>query len=623
MGLFTNRCVNPECDNRVRKGAQFCPKCGTGAPKGVARCGACGAEVRTSSKFCWKCGCDLGATAKPLIAGDRWSRRPEEFAVRVDDQDVKGWLTKPLIVEHGTRAMLFQAGRLCGEIGEGRHNVGGLLKQLNHFMIDQAISVVVMDAGDVSLDLENAGLWTADHFEVGCVNRVILRVRDPDAMFVNLFKGNNHVGLDDLETQLAGEVQMLLGGIVVSRSAEDLFTRLEFRDEIEAALRENIAGTLGRLGLELVQLRFINFAGAAYEELRAKQGQLQVEQAEAGLTDERAKLTARLRETMTRDKMDQFKNEQDLADFIRQAEHELGLKEVLRADELARLTERFQFDRNRDGALRRIEIEGITDTARREKAWQELLADERQRDQRQRGELARRQEQAKGDVEVHRLQVEVKRLDHAEEMRQQEEKLAFAGRAAKQGLEMLKGVKEIEAEEADREQRREAERLKARGQATVEALLSIVDGPAADRIVAMERLRAQKGMSPDQILALAAEASPEAARALARKYEADGQLAADRAALLERQLADQRQMSDGHADRMERLMQTALGQMGAVAATRARPEDGRPTVVVPSGGLGSPVVVSSQAAAPAAACRHCHAAMEQAGDFCPQCGKKQ
>jgi hypothetical protein len=620
MGFFTDRCINPACGHRVRKGSQFCPKCGEASPKGLTQCGSCRAEVRTSSKFCWRCGADLAKVAKPLVFGDRWARRCEDFAVRIDDQDVKGWLTKPLIIEHGTRALLFQAGKYKGELGEGRHDMGGFLKRLNHFLIDLAASVVLVDAGDVTVDLENGGLWSADRFELGAVSRLVFRIRDPDSMFVNLFKSRGRIGLGDLESQLADEVQMLLVGIVAAENAEGLFTSTAAREGIETGLRETIGKTLDRMGLELVQVRFISFVGPHYEELRAKRGELRREEGEADIAIERTRLSQRLREAMTQERMDAFKTDKDFEDFVRQTEHEMGLKGVIRDDEMQRLRERFAFERNRESLLRRIEIEGIVIDERRDQAWKELLADEKLRDERFRGDLERQLAAARTEAEKRNIEREMQRLDHIEKMRQDEQEHLQDMREARDGLDLLERTKNIEQDEADRQQKREAETLAARSKATVEALLSIAEGPAGDRIVQLEALRRRQNMSPEQILALAAEASPAAAQALAARYQADGQLSAERIDQLEKHLVEQRQMSESYADRIERLTQFALSQMGDVAGTRARPVDPRQTVVVPGGGLGSPVVVTSPSAG---ACRHCHGPLEQGGGFCPKCGKKQ
>ena len=604
MGLFSNPCVNPECDARVRKGSQFCPKCGTSAPRSLGACGACGTEVAGTSKFCWKCGSNLADVAKPIVLGEKWIRRPGDLAVRFDDQDIKGTLTKPLIVEHGTRAIVFQAGKYKGEIREGRYDVGGFLKQLNNFMIDLSASVVLVDAADVTIDLENAGLWTADKMEVATAERLVLRIAEPEAMFVNLFKGRNQISVDEIECQLADEVQMLLSGIVAQHKAEQLSTDINVRNEIETQLRQTLAETLERLGLDLAQVRFVSFSGETYDQLRAKQGEVE-------MASHRAQLSQRLRETLTTDKMDSIKSEKDLEGFIRQQEQELGLKGVIRDDEMQRLTSRFAFERSHEDVLRRIEIEEITDTAQREKAWKDLLADEQQRDERHRNDLERRLKDTQSEADRRKIQLEVERLEHEQDMREQEE-----------NMRLLKQVKDMEYEEALREQELEAQKLRDRSEATAEALLSIMDGPAADRIVDLEKLRAKEKMTPEQILAMAAQASPEAAQALAAKYQAEGSLSEERVTQLENHMEQQRKQAEASADRMERVMHTAMQQMGHVAGVRAQPPAPGQTVIAP--GMGTPVVVPSAAAQPpAGACKHCNAALEPGGAFCPQCGKGQ
>lgn len=586
MGLFTNKCANQECGSRVRKGSQFCPMCGTAAPKSLVVCGACGAEVSGVSKYCSSCGRDLAEVAKPPVLKRRWSRQPDDVAVRIENQDVKGHLSKPLVIEDGTKALLSQKGVFKGEIGPGRYDMGGFLSRLNHFMVDQATNVVLVEDGDIVLDIENGGLWTADEVEVGTVERIVLRVRDPRAMCVNLFKGRNRVTLADLEESLAGEVQMLLSGIVAEQESETLFTDVEARNTIEARLRETLGATLQRLGLELVQLRFIRFWGEAYDALRRERADLRQEERQAEIAIQRTRLQQRLRENLTQDRMDAFKNEEDLEDFVRQTEHELGLKQVIRDDEMERLKQRFQFERDREGLLRRIEIEGIANEERREQARKDLLAEEQRHDVQHEGELRREREEAVA------------------------------------GMKILGQIKDMEHQEAVREQELEAKTLEDRSKATAEALLTILDGPEADRLAELEKFRARKDMSPDQILALAAEASPEAARAMAQKYQTEGRLSEERVQELERRLAEQREMAKDHAEQMERLSRSAMEQMSGVATSRARPVDPKQTVVA-GGGMGRPTVINTGGEESGGRCRHCGASVPSEAKFCPQCGKKQ
>ena len=563
MGIFSDRCENSECRARVKKGAEFCSRCGMAAPQGMTRCGSCGSEVARTSQFCWRCGSDLGETATPILADDRWVRHAGDFAARFDNQDIKGWLTKPLVIEHGTKAMLFQGGKFKGELRDGSYDMGGFLKTLNHFMIDQDTSVVLIEAGDVTIDLESDDLWTKEKFQVGLTQRLVLRIADPDAMYVNIFKGSSRLTLESLRAELADEIQMLLSGIVAGLEAQRLFSDLAVRDEIEKALRESLAFTLGRLGLELIHLRFISFTGEMYEQLCSESGEVQ-------LAVERASLEARLRETMTKDKMDSFKSEADFKEFATQTAHEMGMKDVIRDGELQRLREKLEAE----ALLHKLDSDGLTQEHNREQ----------------------------------------KKKDADTELDINQDKAAA-------GMDNLERMVEIQDNRKTLKQQQEAQQLEDRGKATAEALISILDGPTGERIAKLEEARIQKELSPEQILAMVARDNPEAARALAKKYEADGLASAELVGQMQSQLASQEKTAEAHADRLERMGQVAMEQMGHVAGVRARPAD-VPQTVVTGGSAVTPVVVNPDRAGQAM-CKFCKSQLELGGDFCPSCGKKQ
>ena len=620
MGIFTNKCGNPECRRRVRKGSKFCPKCGSKSLSGLTHCGRCQAEVSTASKFCWRCGVEMSTVEPAALTSDRWARMPADFAVRFDNANVHGALVKPLVIEHGTRAMFFQNGRYRGELEEGRYDVGGFLDRIQTFLIDQRASVVILDAGDISIDLENGGLWTRDPYEIGTTERLVLRTADPEAFFVNFFKGRNRVSIHDLEVELAGEVQMLLSGIIAGHRAADLFSTLGTREEIERALRGALSVTLSRFGLELVQLRFVDFVGEAFEKLRRQQSALSQESVEVDQTTERAELQQRLRQVLTQEKMNEFKAPADLEEFIRQTEHEMRLHRqargleyaeahVIGTNEIKQLKDRFAFDRNRESVLRRIEIQGIEDDVRREREWEDLLSEERQADEAQQRRLERDLHQTANLAEQEKIRLELRRLESAEDQREAQEGLGLLRQTA--DLDYLRDTREVEVE---------GNRLAERNKATVTSLLSILGDPnvASQRITELETLRLQQGMTPEQLLAVVAAASPAAAQAMAAKYQADG-LASDRVLeQLRRQIAEQRGMAERDADRMERVLRTSLREMGDVAETRARAVDPRQTVVVPA--MSAPVVVTPQEVS-VIVCVACSGSLSPGDEYCPNCGK--
>ncbi len=533
MGLFTVRCSDSDCGQRIGKGAGFCPRCGRPAPSARAWCGGCEAEVRADAAYCWQCGAELAKSRRAFIFEGRWARRPEDVAARLEDQDVAGRFSKPLLIEPGTRALLFQQGRCKGELGPGRHELRGIRSMLPLLDLTGRTTVVLVDAGDVVADLENDGLWTADALEVGTRLRVVMRITGIEALYTGLFKGRSKVTVDCIERELAADVHSAIQAEIGQLALDELLRGEEAPRRIEAAVKSALEPTLSRLGLELVQLRYRGLAGPAWERLQSQRRDLAAEAAEADLTEQRSRLQQRLRQTLTQEKLDAFQGEHELEAFIRQAEHELGLKGIVRDDEMKRLTERFRIERQRQALLDRLEIEGIEHAERREQAWKELMAREQRRDEQHQRELARRQAEAQ--------------QDEAE---------------AQAGIERLRQVKQIEREEDEARIEQEARLLDIRSRATAEALLSILDGPPAQRIAELEKLRIQQNFTAEQMFALAAQASPDTARALADTYDAAGKLTPEQRRRLETGLpASPTAFTDPEKQRLHRVMQMARKQM--------------------------------------------------------------
>ena len=210
MGIFSNRCANPECNARVSRAAKFCNKCGEAASTADTNCGRCGAVVGAQSKYCWKCGCSLKEQQKSALFGNRWVRGEDDFAVRVDECDVKGFLSKGLIVEHGTRGMVFQQGRFCGYVDPGSYDVNGFLKKVNNFNQTSPTSVVLVDTGDIELHLEAIKLYSLEQMEVDASFKALVRLDDPEKMFISAFKGRNNLSIGYLSGSLTNELRAAL-----------------------------------------------------------------------------------------------------------------------------------------------------------------------------------------------------------------------------------------------------------------------------------------------------------------------------------------------------------------------------------------------------------------------------
>ena len=73
--------------------------------------------MKTTAKFCGHCGTPtpLGDAAEgrnPVDTLNRWRRTEGQFAQRVEASDLRGMLSRGLVVEPGTQALIFQGGAL-------------------------------------------------------------------------------------------------------------------------------------------------------------------------------------------------------------------------------------------------------------------------------------------------------------------------------------------------------------------------------------------------------------------------------------------------------------------------------------------------------------------------------
>ncbi|MHC4198379.1 MAG: SPFH domain-containing protein [Planctomycetota bacterium] len=517
MGLFFNTCDN--CRRWIPRSATFCRYCGGPNDTGWVKCWSCGAQISPASKHCHKCGVDQKDQRAVELTDGRWPRQDEDIALKVETSDLRGFIKKELDIEQGTEAALFQHGRLVGVVGPGRYTADSIFKRITP-LAKVPTTILLYDASDREITVETDGLRTSDGAGVSATYKVTLRLTDAANFFENLFKGRRSLKLPALAERISDELRAALKGAVVGKTLAEVFEAPDFRASTEQALRKATEPVLARYGMSLAQLAFIDFFSPDYEVLADKKGELAQAIRQGDIDLEKLKITQRLRRTMSREKMETFSSEQEFADFVRQTEHELGMKDVIRADEIAKLKAGFGRKLEKDALLHEIEVRKVRHDA-----------------------------------------------DIDEAMKAQD---------------LSRRARELARED-------ERERLAIRSQATAEALLSITDGPAADRLARLAELERKEKLSPEQLLAIAAAASPEAAAAYAREKGLKGH---------EEVLKRQEELHSKYTDRMERIMRTAMEQMGLVTASAARAAPGAP------------------------ACPKCSGIIAPGAVFCWQCGKK-
>jgi formylglycine-generating enzyme required for sulfatase activity len=140
------------------------------------------------------------------------------------------------------------------------------------------------------------------------------------------------------------------------------------------------AKSLGRGELALGEVPFIAASTPAPHPIQKPEvGMFPAEQNAADL-EQRAALNERIRETLNRDRMGQFASSKDLEEFIRQTEHELGMKEVVRQSEMDELKRSFDLKQQdlqiaRSHLLETLELEHRLAVLRNQQSLTEMQLD--------------------------------------------------------------------------------------------------------------------------------------------------------------------------------------------------------------------------------------------------------
>jgi hypothetical protein len=501
----------PRCGNRVKKAARFCGKCGSGSPGGWWKCPACAKWVGNESHFCWNCNTPLYPDTRAGIAGGRWQRPGGVFAERFEIGDIKLMLKDGLIIEEGTVALLLDGGALKDVLSPGRYNPESMARKINHWGNPPPRTVVLVDNGDVVLPLRVEALRTAEDIPVELYTEVAFHFVEKKAsdFLANVFKGNQRLTFQEIETLLTGEIRYTIENNANTSTIEDLVKDPQRRLQIEDALAHTMKDVLPRYGLELVRVAAAEFTGKEYEELRMKSGDIEVKRRQI-------ELDQRLRELLSSEKMDQFKTEAELNEYIAQLSQERDPSTQHRTQELAllRLVHRHEIDKKAaDFAFAQAMAQTAHDIGLKK------MGDEYRRE-------AKRLEE-ENEAAITQMWLKVKQEKRRLELEFEQERLR------------------IERED-------EAARIAARKGADLTTLLSLIDDPAKRQsLLELNKQMQTAGKSPAEIMAYYAAENPDLARVLLEQEKAKS---GDR----DKEWNERKEVMNEAADRMERIMQKAL-----------------------------------------------------------------
>lgn len=653
--------------------AKRCPKCGTQYAANFSFCNADGAALIIDHEARPQAVVKPPARAvqEPQIGtGNRWARRPGEFAARLESTDLKALLNKGITVEEGTQGLLFQNGRMTGLLPPGQHTLETFTQRLSNFVFGTPVSVVLVDISQTTIAVKTTLMHTSDDQTVDCEAQVVVAVNGPVDFYTNVMKGRPLVMVDEIADITAAWIQETIAPVVLHSRADELYGNPEIRERVELDLRQALQSRLARLGLVLIGLDHLRIDSHVDSEIRRQRGELNRKQALEELSQAYRAFEERLASTETQQKMRQLTSEAEFAQFIKKLENEVFRKdllrrqdrddlirqynerkadqdtardhllaqtELIRREELARLTHQFEMDdlrRDHDVKSLGLKNQGERSVEQRQQEQQRLDEELAGRQRRENAEFEQRLGQ---DRQAFDWQLETtaarERLKLALEGEQQQQKFANAQTALDLYLRMKTGKQDLAQQdrqfESDLLERaaataheREMGKAAQFNGLSVEALIALAPGEQAILLADLRKTDVLRGMSEAQILALFAKDSPEIARALAEKFKAAGSAADESKAqaekLYERMLADKDTMLQTfqgmHRDVMrstQEVAQTAMNVQRDTATSAATP------VIVQNAAAAQPYTATTVGAL---TCHACRQASPIGSRFCHTCG---
>ena len=312
----TTKC--PGCKADVDTSRKFCPNCGNCMH---VLCAQCGAAFRPGANFCGSCGTKLSHDAKP-IKNMRWMCGPDMIARRIEEQDLEGIFRKGLVVEHGTRAIFLQEGRLAGILEPGFYTISTFKEKILSFNFSVPSTVILIRAADIELDFEIPRFFSKEEIELSVRCKMVQNVEKPEFFFTNLLQQRIAFSKSDLQRFLEQEMANVLQPLIRAESVKDLYANAELKKRIELALESEMRITLERSGLRLIQLRFIDYLSETLDKVRAEYPQHFILEEKEELEQKRRELATKILSRETMEELKKLRIETDKYNYLSEIDKE-------------------------------------------------------------------------------------------------------------------------------------------------------------------------------------------------------------------------------------------------------------------------------------------------------------
>jgi hypothetical protein len=284
-----------------------------------------------------------------------WERSGAVVAQRMNTVQLGGLFRKKVRVLEGETALLEEGGRTVRSLGRGDHKVGGLFSGSGR-------NIVFVDRNPKVIRREVKDLWTKDDKEIAAAVEVQVSVSDPDKLSITLLSSKDVITIEDLWTELRGEISSsVMAPVVKKKGIDQLQGDRNTAKEIQVSAEVGLRKKLRERGLDLISFSvefilpgeyqdYLRHRSARREEAEKAESRLEIDTERAvkereigeikGTVEDRERVLDEMeRERIRRETKLELEEEETQHD-MRDAAEALKLKEIKDKQKMVRDSER-------------------------------------------------------------------------------------------------------------------------------------------------------------------------------------------------------------------------------------------------------------------------------------------
>ncbi len=275
LNIFAKKC--PKCGKPVKNDARFCGECGQPLGGGIVKCAVCNTDNSSDAAYCKSCGRPLAENSVAEIQRHHWARKENDFAIRMESNDLPGLLRKGLIIEPGLNALLIERGITKGTIPSGTYILERPEQKLWDWLttgIPERATLLLVEVTPTELIFNLGGRFTSDPLPIGMNIRMQVEVAEPGKFIINLLKGRERLTKEDLREYLYPEVVAAADQWLRGHSLKELAENPAVKNQLDIALEETMKKTFQQVGLVFKNIRAVELNLEPYDKIKGVRGKI-------------------------------------------------------------------------------------------------------------------------------------------------------------------------------------------------------------------------------------------------------------------------------------------------------------------------------------------------------------